>query len=639
MTERDHAARPGRPANLRTRAEERAGGTASPRRALRESPSAEESQRLVHELQVHQVELEMQNEELRRAQSELEASRAKYFELYDLAPVGYLTLDGQGVILEANLTAATLLGVERGALPGQPLSRHVAGADREDWRRRAARVFACGELVTWVMRLTRAEGKPFWARLEAIVGQDHTTGQRIFRLAFSDIDENRRLETALEENEERYRVIVESARDLVWFLDKEGCLRWCNQAAGEVIGAAAPEEDLFRRVHPADAPRVATAWRAAREGDGGPDKVSYRLRAVDGGYRTLESIFRKISVAGEERWCVISTDTTELARLRRKASSRKGIPGMVGRDPKMLELVASIMELADEDVPVLILGESGTGKELVASAIHREGPRAAKNFVAINCGAIPDTLLETELFGHVKGSFTGAHRDKKGRFELADGGTIFLDEIGELSLAMQVKLLRVLQEGTFEKVGGETPCRVDVRLISATNKDLKREVKANRFREDLYYRISVVPLEIPPLRERLTDIPLLVEHILDDEARRSDRRRDPARAPRKVSVARETLALLLAHRWPGNIRELQNVLRFALIKCKGNLLGPEHLPPGFAVPARNTCRAKGRKPKIWAESAIKALEQAGGHPGEAARRLGVSRATFYRHLPKKGKPG
>jgi transcriptional regulator with PAS, ATPase and Fis domain len=351
----------------------------------------------------------------------------------------------------------------------------------------------------------------------------------------------------------------------------------------------------------------------------------------------MESIFRKISVAGEERWCVISTDTTELARLRRKASSRKGIPGMVGRDPKMLELAASIMELADEDVPVLILGESGTGKELVASAIHREGSRATKNFVAINCGAIPDTLLETELFGHVKGSFTGAHRDKKGRFELADGGTIFLDEIGELSLAMQVKLLRVLQEGTFEKVGGETPCRVDVRLISATNKDLKQEVKANRFREDLYYRISVVPLEIPPLRERLADIPLLVEHILDDEARRSDRRRDPARAPRKVSVSRETLALLLAHRWPGNIRELQNVLRFALIKCKGNLIRPEHLPPSFVAPVCDSRRAKGRKPKISAESAERALKQAGGHPGEAARRLNVSRATFYRHLPRKGK--
>jgi PAS domain S-box-containing protein len=442
----------------------------------------------------------------------------------------------------------------------------------------------------------------------------------------------------LRESEERYRVIVESTRELILFLDQEGRLRWCNPASRELIGDVAPEGEPFGRVHPADAPRVAAAWLAARRGgEGGPDKFSYRLRGVDGGYRTLESSFRKISLSGEELWCIISTDTTELTRLRKKATARQGITGMVGRDPKMLELAASIRDLAEEDVPVLILGESGTGKELIASAIHQEGSRAGKRFVAINCGAIPDTLLETELFGHVKGSFTGAHRDKKGRFELADGGTIFLDEVSELSLTMQVKLLRVLQEGTFEKVGGEEPCRVDVRLISATNKDLKQEVKANRFREDLYYRISVVPLAVPPLRERLADIPLLVEHILDEEARRSDRRRDPSRSPREVSLAREALALLLAHRWPGNIRELQNVLRFALIKCKGNLIGPEHLPPSFAAPRQDICRVKGRKPKISAESAAKALEQAGGHPGEAARSLGVSRATFYRHLPKDGK--
>ncbi|HEY5998052.1 MAG TPA: sigma-54-dependent Fis family transcriptional regulator [bacterium] len=626
----------GGPGDLRARAEETARRDATPRRSPGEAPSAEELQRLVHELQVHEVELEMQNEELRRAQSELEVSRARYFDLYDLAPVGYLTLDELGSILEANLTAAALLGIERGRLLAQPLARHVATEDQEVWRRQAGRILESGDLVAWEMRLTRGDGGAFWARLEAIAGPDPATGQRICRLALSDIAEHRRLGEALQESEERYRVIVESARDLIFFLSPEGGLRWSNEAARGFVDGVRPDEDLFRRVHPADAPRVAAAWRAARSGERGRDTVGYRLRGGDGRYRTLESSFRRISLAGEELWCVISTDTTELTKLRRNASAGQGIPGMVGRDPKMLELAASIRELADEEVPVLILGESGTGKELIASAIHTEGSRAAKNFVAINCGAIPDTLLETELFGHVKGSFTGAHRDKKGRFELADGGTIFLDEVGELSLAMQVKLLRVLQEGTFEKVGGEEPCRVDVRLISATNKDLKQEVKDGRFREDLFYRISVVPLEVPPLRARLADIPLLVEHIIEEEARRSDRRRDPARAPRKVSIARETLALLLAHRWPGNIRELQNVLRFALIKCKGNLLEPEHLPPTFAVPAPEACRTRGRKAKITAASAREALEQAGGHPGEAARRLGVSRSTFYRHVPKKG---
>jgi len=588
----------------------------------------------VHELQVHQNELEIQNEELRRAQDELEVSRARYFDLYDLAPVGYFTVSEQGTILEANLTAATVLGIERGTLLAQPLSRFVPPEDREIWQRHIRRVFGSGELETWEMRLWRAAGEPFWALLEAIVRPEVISGKSVCRLALSDITEHRRVEAELQESEERYRVIVESSRDLIFFLDQGRRLRWGNQASREFFGELPADDDLFSRVHPNDAPQVDDAWRSAREGEGSFRKISYRLRATDGGYRTLESNFRRISYAGEELWCVISTDTTELTRLRRKVSSQQEIAGLVGRDPKMLELNASIRELAGEDVPVLILGESGTGKELIAAAIHSEGPRAAKNFVAINCGAIPDTLLETELFGHVKGSFTGAHRDKRGRFELADGGSIFLDEVGDLSFAMQVKLLRVLQEGTFEKVGAEKSCTVDVRVISATHKDLKREVAANRFREDLFYRLSVVPLAVPPLRDRLTDIPLLAAHILDEEARRSDRRQDPTRPPRKVTVTRETMALLIAHRWPGNIRELQNVLRFALIKCKGVLLLPEHLPPSFTGPGPASLSVKGRKPKISAASAVRALEQAGGRPGEAARILGVSRATLYRHLPK-----
>ena len=637
MTRRKNATGPGRPDELRARAEQRAGERAAPPRERRATPAPEETLRLVHELNVHQIELEMQNEELRREQGELEASRARYFELYDLAPVGYFTVSEHGTILEANLTAAKLLGIERGTLLAQPLTRFVVPEDREVWQRHFRQLFESGELHCWEMRLSGAGGKPFWALMEAMVRPEVVSGRSICRLALSDITERRRAEETLQESEERYRVIVESSRDLIFFLDEGGRLRWYNQAAAGLFGSVPADADLFRSVHANDAASLAVAWRSAREGAGGSDKISFRLRAADGGYRNLESVFRKILFAGEALWCIVATDVTELTRLRRKVSARQEIPGMVGRDPAMLELGDSIRELAGEDVPVLILGESGTGKELIASAIHQEGPRAAKSFIAINCGALPDTLLETELFGHVKGSFTGAHRDKKGRFELADGGSIFLDEVGDLSPAMQVKLLRVLQEGTFEKVGSETSCKVDVRVISATNKDLKREVAAKRFREDLFYRLSVIPLTIPPLRERLTDIPLLAAHILDEEARRSDRRHDPARPPRKVTLARETLVLLIAHRWPGNIRELQNVLRFALIKCKGKIILPEHLPPSFTAPGRDSSCVKGRKPKISADAAVQALKQAGGHPGEAARSLGVSRATLYRHLPKEGK--
>ena len=407
--------------------------------------------------------------------------------------------------------------------------------------------------------------------MEAIVRPEVVSGQSVCRLALSDITERRRVEAALQESEERYRVIVESSRDLIFFLDQGGRLRWSNQASRELFGAVPADDDLFRSVHPDDAPQLAAAWRSAREGEGSAAKISYRLRAADGGYRTLESSFRKISFAGEELWCVVSTDTTELTRLRRKVSAQQGIAGMVGRDPKMLELNASIRELAEEDVPVLILGESGTGKELIAAAIHREGPRAAKNFVAINCGALPDTLLETELFGHVKGSFTGAHRDKKGRFELADGGSIFLDEVGDLSLAMQVKLLRVLQEGTFEKVGAETSCKVDVRVISATNKDLKREVAANRFREDLFYRLSVVPLDDSPAA-RAVD-----RHSAAGGAH--PRRRGPPLRPQ----ARSRAAAPEGHRGPRDA-------------------GPAHRPPLARQHPRTPERAAFRPDQVQGES-------------------------------------
>jgi len=226
----------------------------------------------------------------------------------------------------------------------------------------------------------------------------------------------------------------------------------------------------------------------------------------------------------------------------------------------------------DVDAPVLIQGESGTGKELVAAAIHNEGPRANKRFVAVNCSALPETLLESELFGHVRGAFTGAVRDKRGRFELADEGTIFLDEVGDLSPTIQVKLLRVLQEGTIERIGSERTLKVNVRLISATNKNLAEEVKKGRFREDLYYRLCVVPLQLPPLRERRTDIPLLANHFLKKALQERGG---------EICLSPEAIERMVDYSWPGNVRELQNFIHYALVKCKGNILEVYHFPPAL----------------------------------------------------------
>ncbi len=321
---------------------------------------------------------------------------------------------------------------------------------------------------------------------------------------------------------------------------------------------------------------------------------------------------------------VILEDITELNGLRRRLKTEQGFSGIVGRDKKIQELFDTIRELAESRAPVLIQGESGTGKELVAAAIHNEGPRVDRQFVPVNCGALPDGLLESELFGHVKGAFTGAVRDKRGRFQLADGGTIFLDEVGDLSPAMQVKLLRVLQEGRFEPVGGEKTIEVDVRLISATNKNLKQEVASGRFREDLFYRICVVPMMLPPLRERPNDIPLLAEHFLEEDAKKTGRE--------KAALSPEALAALMDYEWPGNVRELQNNLQFALIKSRGGDIGPEHMPPTIFQVHRVPIGKKWRRRKLEGDAVAEALREAKGNKVQAAKRLGVSRATLYRFI-------
>jgi len=337
-----------------------------------------------------------------------------------------------------------------------------------------------------------------------------------------------------------------------------------------------------------------------------------------------------IEYEGEKLAIVILEDITELNHLRRRLRTEQSFAGIVGRDAKMLELFDTIREVAEVTAPILIQGESGTGKELVAAAIHNEGVRAEKLFVPVNCSALPEGLLESELFGHVRGAFTGAIRDKKGRFELADGGTIFLDEVGDLSPAIQVKLLRVLQEGTFERVGGEQTVRVDVRVISATNKDLRREVAAGRFRDDLFYRLCVVPIKLPPLRERRNDIQLLAEHVLKHALAEADLD--------EVLLSPEALDAMIDYDWPGNVRELQNAIQFALVKCRGNVIEPQHLPPTVSG-ARSTAgtRQKSRrKRKLNAGAVRRALDEANGNKVEAARRLGVSRATLYRFLNDSG---
>ncbi|MFH1130200.1 MAG: sigma 54-interacting transcriptional regulator [Pseudomonadota bacterium] len=372
---------------------------------------------------------------------------------------------------------------------------------------------------------------------------------------------------------------------------------------------------------------------------GGP-KDSEKSREYQLSFTTAKGEDKKLKVTtepmeisdGNPGVLAVINDVTEVSELRWKLHKQRSFHGLIGSSPAIQEVFERIRSVSTSDYPVLVTGESGTGKELLANAIHNESRRKAGPFVPINCGALPDNILESELFGHVRGAFTGAVRTKKGRFELAHQGTIFLDEVGELSSAFQVKLLRVLQEKRFEMVGGEQTVHVDVRIISATNCDLRTMVKEGKFREDLYYRLCVVPIELPPLRERREDIPLLAEHTI---ARISEETGNPL-----IPLSYEAMDCFLHYDWPGNIRELINTLQFASVLCKGDTIFPKHLPPevrGKSIEESSspTLVVENKIPKkngLTKQDIKLALTEAGGNKVKAAKLLGVGRATLYRHM-------
>ncbi len=323
----------------------------------------------------------------------------------------------------------------------------------------------------------------------------------------------------------------------------------------------------------------------------------------------------------------------EVEVLKRRIKEQDVFSNFVGNSRRMQEVIKLVKRVAPKDVTVLIEGESGTGKELLAKIIHSLSSRANKPFVSINCGAIPETLLESELFGYVKGAFTGAYSDKKGLFEIANGGTVFLDEISEMSPMMQVKLLRFLQERKFRRVGGERELEVDVRIIAATNRNLEKLVKEGKFRDDLFYRLDVVRITLPPLRERREDIPLLVDFFIK---RYSSKFNKPIRG-----ITKEALSALENYPWPGNVRELENVIERAVVLEEGELITPESLPEKIfsSVPVPHQELTTDFNLQEYLENVIRhyvklAYEKAGGNKKKAAELLGLSYRS-YRHYWEK----
>lgn len=443
-------------------------------------------------------------------------------------------------------------------------------------------------------------------------------------------------------DDQYWEQIINTMSDGLVLISPEGKIMLVNRAFEELTGYAAAdlvgqpcsllECDACRRLH-----EGASQWCALFD----PDQLEMRrvrctIVRKDG---TCLNTIKKASLLRDESGRVLGAvetiaDTSELERLDRKVESlsRKltdggDYHGIIGSSTPMRKVIQLIDKAAQSDAPVMIYGESGTGKELVAEAIHECGVRRDGPFVKLNCAALNASLLESELFGHIKGAFTGAYRHRQGRFEAADGGDIFLDEIGDISEPVQVKLLRVLENKQVERVGDHRPIRVDVRIISATNKNIADLITTKRFREDLFFRINVIPIQLPPLRERKEDIPLLVQHFIR-RLRRSTGKPIEGLSP-------VTLQQFMNHSWPGNIRELKSALEFAFVVAEGGSLDIEHLPPQLGGGSRS-CEPPAVEHPTEKETLIEALRRTNGNQTQAARLLGVNRVTVWNRMRKYG---
>jgi PAS domain S-box-containing protein len=429
--------------------------------------------------------------------------------------------------------------------------------------------------------------------------------------------------------------ILESISDGVFTVDSQWCITSFNRAAEEITGVTRSEaigrrcSDVFRS---SMCEKDCALQQTLKTGRPVIGKSGYIIQA-DGNRIPISvstAVLRDAAgrvIGGAETF----RDLSEVEALRRELDSRFTVGDITSRSPLMQRVFEVLPAIAASPSTVLILGETGTGKELMARTIHSLSPRQGGPFVAVNCGALPDTLLESELFGYKAGAFTGANKNKPGRFSLARGGSLLLDEIGEVSPALQVRLLRVLQERRYEPLGSTRSETADVRIIVATNKDLAEEMRKGAFREDLYYRVNVVRIELPPLRRRKEDIPLLAEQFVERFNRLQDK------SIRGVSP--EALSLLMAHDWPGNIRELENVIERAFILCRKEHIDIDHLPEELtarSIGADTGTRIRSAHDLIDAQAIRAALKRNRYNRSATARELGIHKTTLFRRVKKLG---
>ena len=446
-----------------------------------------------------------------------------------------------------------------------------------------------------------------------------------------------------QELNEYWKTVVDTIQDGIMIVDKAGTIVSVNKGFENITGYT--QAEIIGE--PCSTLNCNTC-DAARKKRGDHWCVLFRtgsvkmnkciIKKADGNYN---HVLKNAALLYDTRGQVIGavetlTDISELLKkdtqieaFRRELRSRDGFQGILGTSGPMQQVFDLITNAALSDAPVIIFGESGTGKELVAAAIHNTGARRKKPYLKVNCAALNESLLESELFGHVKGAFTGAFQNRKGRFEAAVGGDIFLDEIGDLPLTTQVKLLRVLEEKVIERVGDNQPVHIDVRIITGTNRNLKKLVETGVFREDLFYRINVIPIVIPSLRERRSDIPLLAESFFRRIQLKNNKRID--------AISNPAMEVLMNYSWPGNVRELKSALEYGFVTCNGSIIQPQHLPPDIFqnnIQLSQEDKTSFNRDEIQKRQLVNALKQTGGNQTQAARILDVSRITVWNRMKK-----
>ncbi len=590
--------------------------------------------------------------ELSRAVGELRESRERIRSLYDNTPVMMHSGDAQGRLLDVNEYWLTITGYERHEVLGRPTTDFCtpesARRVREVLLPRLARDgFIKDEEVQGVKK----NGEVFDLRVTSLLKRAEDGSFLRSQAFLIDVTETKRAERARAESEERLAGILRSAMDAIIVIDAERRVVICNEAAGKVFRCESSHahgrlldgfltEPLLQLLsnYIASAAHEPQLWvpegmlALRNTGERFPIEATISRTEISTG-TLFTLILRDIDERKQAEEMLDQLQRTNIY-LQEELQSELNFEEIVGASPAIQKVFKAIEMVAETDSTVLLLGETGTGKELIARALHNRSRRRQSVMVNVNCGALPASLVESELFGHEKGAFTGAVAQKKGRFEVAHRGTIFLDETGELPLETQTKLLRILQEQEFERVGGSQSIKVDVRVIAATNRDLEGEVRRGAFRADLFYRLNVFPIEVPPLRDRKDDIPLLASYFV---------RRFSQRMGKRIQrISRNVYDQFYQYDWPGNVRELANLLERAVIHCQGDILQPQHV-----TLTRTAARATGPsapEPLPTLEEGERrlirrALEQTGGvlaGPNGAAELLGINRSTLWSRMRKLG---